>query len=119
MEAGEDMDALIHEHVMDLSMEGLVHARPGVAIQWNMKDPITLCRPYSTDIKAAWEVVEEFGCIGKDGIRWWKLEQAPTGKYYIMLRDYAQNGEISYYAEADTAPHAICLAALKAMGIEV
>lgn len=106
LKAGQELDDLIIKHIIGPEnvktvWDGNCHRAPS----------------YSRSIEAAWEVVEKFNCIGKKGIRWWKLEQQPTGEYHIMLRDYAQNGEISYYAESDTAAHAICLAALKAKGL--
>lgn len=61
---------------------------------------------YSTDIEAAWEVVETLKLLG--------IEVKFVGSWadkpwYCRLRDDA-------FEFGDTAPHAICLAALKAVG---
>ena len=60
----------------------------------------------STDIAAAWEVVEKF----KEFQLW--LE----GDIFMAELKYADNME--YAVSADTAPLAICLAALKAVGYD-
>ncbi len=102
IKAGKELDNLIDIHVMGFDP--------------NMTSTRRFVPDYSTDIKVAWQVVGKIDNLGLEGIRWWKLEKGPGGKYHMMLRDYAQNGAFSYHVEADTAPHAICQAALKAMG---
>ena len=82
---------------------------------------------YSTDIKAAWEVVN------------WLNNNAPEQKYgyysdYFLVMEFRDKewgcgfmydipyegwSEHEIYVSAKTAPMAICLAALKAKGIEV
>ena len=78
------------------------------------------CQPpfYSTDIKAAWEVYE-------------KIYSSKSGEFLVGRNPYITNTDISYvvgymgydcieiYAEADTMSKAICLAALKAVGVEI
>lgn len=59
----------------------------------------------SRDIRAAWEVVEKL----QGGLRF-ELRRRPDGGFWAYFGE-----ELS--AEADTAPHAICLAALKAVGV--
>ena len=77
-------------------------------------------RPFSIDIAAAWEVVEKV---------WERIPKTPYGVYRFLLNRYDYNG--SYVCEfaldeqgdwrthsvgkADTAPLAICRAALKAV----
>ncbi len=69
--------------------------------------------PYSTDIERAWEVVDKLTMTTK---QWFSLEQYSTGataKFSIIGA-----GDLDCEVEADeiTVPHAICLAALKAVG---
>lgn len=59
-------------------------------------------KPYSTSIEAAWEVVEKL--IESDDWVDFSLEYEPTFKWSA--------NEIIY---GETAPHAICLAALRAV----
>ena len=67
---------------------------------------------YSTDIAAAWEVVEYMRA--KD--EWaFTLGTDTDGDWDATFWE----GDTFHDATADTAPHAICLAALKAIGAEV
>jgi hypothetical protein len=73
-------------------------------------------REYSSDIAAAWPVFEQMGVAQQisqsdpagygDDQRWWCW----------LPEEYGGDG---YIAMAPTAPMAICLAALKAVGVEV
>ena len=71
--------------------------------------------PYSTDIAAAWEVVEklratgEFCCID---VRH-PIHEPIECAFYKVASDHKP-----LIGVGDTAPHAICLAALKAIGVE-
>lgn len=66
--------------------------------------------PYSTSIEAAWEVFNKFKLNDLTrGVDGWTCRFGITKDNYIMQID----------ATADTAPHAICLAALKAIGVEI
>ena len=97
LEAGYELDALVAEKVM-----GLVKGSFG----WiNSDTAIPIALPlYSTDIAAAWEVVERF----KD---WdWKLYSHGEGESFVIYKDGTH-----YEATAPTAPLAICRAALKAV----
>jgi hypothetical protein len=70
-------------------------------------------RPYSTDIAAAWEVVEKLRAPSTTiDIRAGFLET----KVWVIQHHGRQPGVHSYEAQEKTAPHAICLAALKAIG---
>lgn len=64
---------------------------------------------YSTDIAAAWEVAEKFENVSVVRIN------ANDGQWYAEL-DGKTNDYRRSIAFASTAPHAICLAALKAVG---
>ena len=119
-----ELDTLVAEKVMGVDLSPVEHKAwdgrlsfvPG-AIAWctdwtESPEP----EPFSTSIEAAWEVVEKLTMhsiqirINKhdaSDITWWEV--------YIH-RDFT--GE-EYRAYADTASRAICLAALKAVGVEV
>lgn len=69
---------------------------------------------YSTDIAAAWDVFEKLAIAPDAGPlaieRYRKSWAVTNGGGY-------EDGET--FSEGDTAPHAICLAALKAVGVEI
>lgn len=108
MNPGRELDALIAEKVMGL----------------NLVEKIDECHTfianlpyYSTDIKAAWEVIEHFAndtgarlelraLLEPDCVGYRAFECAFTGNNF---------GEPIV---GKTAPHAICLAALKACRVE-
>lgn len=62
---------------------------------------------YSTDIKAAWEIVESMKTRNRSIEIW-----SPMGDPHWVCRIY-EGGEIIGGVGADTAPMAICLAFLK------
>lgn len=134
MEAGRELDALVAEKVMGLSQrsgswfDNLGNKLYSPASTYS-DDDIWLPE-YSTDIKAAWEVAEKSDIESliriEDG-RWIAnvvgyYDPNEGTKAWPRLNEYY---EISIYEDAvkDTigksAPHAICLAALKAMGVNV
>jgi hypothetical protein len=90
-----ERDALVAEKVMGF----VVHPHGGV---WDGKNPATYRTDFhpSTDISAAWEVVEKF----KNG---------PRDDAYHSFYD---NATMSIYA---ITPERICLAALKAVGVDI
>jgi Phage ABA sandwich domain len=78
------------------------------------EDAWSILPNYSTDISDVWEVVENF----KDKGFLFTLKNTVGGEYTFSLTDW--NGMCSTYtASSVTAPLAICLAALKAVGVEV
>lgn len=64
---------------------------------------------YSTDIAAAWKVIEE---LSRKGWHIGLSTATGTGWYVTLKSDEARIVEFS-----ESAPHAICLAARKAMGV--
>lgn len=67
----------------------------------------------STDIAAAWEVVEKLSTNG------WAVKMQigfDSSRYYWDCEVFIEE---SHYGSAKTAPHAICLAALKAAGVKL
>jgi hypothetical protein len=72
-------------------------------------------KSYSTDLKAAWEVVEFF----KDRIRFVLTMGEMPSKFYSNVVIHLGMGNFKeYQAEANTAPEAICLAILNSIEIE-
>ncbi len=114
-----ELDALVAEHVMGYTMEkecfecdGAGHVegerchlcnymgtKPGVIVH--------LPKRYSTSIAAAWEVVEKIKDYNPE-IAWIPV----TAMWSVEL----YNSQIKRVSEI-TAPKAICLAALKAVGV--
>ena len=104
------IDALIAEHIF-----GYLMSKSKTQFDYvyePKKDVWGPCYKYSTDIAAAWEVVEKFNDSFVD-IRHWHPEQ--DSGWHCMI----QTDDTCFEHPADTAPMAICLAALKAKGIEV
>jgi len=117
-----EIDALIAEHVMGwkgvapvsacvLDMAGINPEYPQVP---------QIVPYYSTDIAAAWEVVER---LSTEFYHSWSLHLNNGRQYhefkFVPPKEMA-SGTIgpSHWVESDTAPLAICLAALKAKGID-
>lgn len=72
----------------------------------------------STDISDAWEVVEKMKIKTAFSIRdVWDENDNPA--YLANFSSYDGTREIDHTAYAETAPLAICLAALKAVWVEV
>lgn len=95
MEAGQDLDFLISEKVLNLSVD-----------EWNTRFFRNQTH-YSTDIAAAWQVVV------LRGQHWQVTRNGP--KYNVILSWYTETGRIRVHAKAESAPLAICRAALLAV----
>ena len=109
---GRELDAVIAEKIMEL--EVVRNKKGGWSIgeanYWYTNDEPggVLSNPlpeYSTDIAAAWEVVEKLQKLNPLHIR-----SDITGRWFVSCGPFN--------ASASTAAHAICLAALKAVGVE-
>jgi hypothetical protein len=111
------IDALVAEHVMgwanidvpDAKIPSLVigvryDMHGGVPAHWEVPS-------YSTNLAAAWEVVEK---LTEEGYEFWV-----SGDGRVELYDQDDNQFHAGYSTRRTAPLAICLAALKAKGVEV
>jgi hypothetical protein len=142
MKPGRELDALVAEKVMGWSRKTITVAKqyhgqnewdPPQTVSWgsdaivqgnkvytfDRDDQPTNAEEmpkYSTDIAAAWEVAEK---LHKDS---WRLELVTSellgpdmgGASARFACKAAVRGHVTEHA--DTAPHAICLAALKAVG---
>lgn len=102
MKPGRELDALVHERVMGMS-EFAQFSRE----IWAQGDETSLPH-YSTDIKAAWDVV-----IHLQGMSFGVMRLAGLNSYQAMC------GQEHGWIDGESVPHAICLAALKAIGINV
>ncbi len=90
--AGRELDALVHQHVFDHSLN---------------------CAPYSTDTAAAWQVVERFRA--DPAFRWTDFAVftyvcVATGRREYLV-DFA-GGNCPGRAGGETLPLAVCRAAL-------
>lgn len=128
MKPGRELDALVAEKVMGVAFKdttigeepwatkGLFLTRNGEPYQihgYLMHGYVyPEVREYSTDIAAAWGVVEKMQADG-----WfWNIDCDCDGLVVGFGRGCEVGGGCEwYYEDAETAPHAICLAALKAM----
>lgn len=115
--AGRYLDALIAEKVMGL--ESLQLLDPKVAGYVYPDDVWPHIPDYSTDIAAAWEVVEKLTTSVYTSI---ELEPVAHYKEYTAAISFeVDDGDAvtiagPFYFTASSMPHAICLAALKAVG---
>jgi hypothetical protein len=102
MTPGLELDALIAEKVMGLSVSKEI-IRDGSGARYY---PELL--HYSTDIAAAWEVVEKMGTLPRKDMQ--------RGGFQVNYDDHGWTASFwREYAFGESAPHAICLAALKAL----
>ena len=128
LEPGPELDALVAEKVMGWEVtrrdhpmleggEQVIHAKDADgalrAVIWDIANyPRSLWWHPSTDITAAWEVVEKVW--GNMAMRW----DRPDGKVWVSgIPAGFWHKEVSE-AVGETAPHAICLAALKAVALD-
>lgn len=122
MPAGREMDALVAEKVMGWILspaKWLVRDRKAIAIPGNPIGPKTwedLDAPglprYSTDIAAAWQVVEKLFAIGS----FFSVESPNNGVGWSC--GITRGRDTIEYILADSAPLAICRAALLAAAVK-
>jgi len=125
MKAGRELDALVAEHVIGDKYQWTGHNCDNRDCEYKtkstmrdgdkdyvyrcmicgIKDGELHCPAYSTDIAAAWEVVEKLDLLDSNSSLF-----KDHGKWYIV--GYCESWEF----ESDTAPMTICLASLKAVG---
>ena len=124
MKAGRELDALIAEKVM-----GCKVLRAGGMVMCDcLRYPLhdvgnnNELRAYSTDIAAAFEVVEKLQAAG---FKWALMSRSPIMSDsrvvpHARLWNYSEGVlTTDKSADADTLSLAICLAALKAVGVSV
>jgi hypothetical protein len=136
VKAGRELDALVAEKVMGWEPVN----DPDTGLWWRV--PKGGYNPsgfqsedappaYSTDIAAAWQVVEKITrplanirngewCLDRLGYRCCEHdEDGVHGEWRCSFRAYKGEDDEWVHVTASTAPLAICLAALKACGVEV
>lgn len=124
MKPGPELDALVAEKVMGWERaQARCRECSSLAERWIWKkngqyvaDASGECRySPSSSIREAWEVVEHMSKTTKE---YWTIEYFSTGA--LVVFDYEGGRDLPWVAgehraSEDTAPHAICLAALKAV----
>ena len=131
MKPGRELDALIAEKVMGWTD---VHLHDGTAKDTKLttlfygewvgrprgEGALRRVLPYSTDIAAAWEVVEKMRASYSFQLQVPRLPLAGDvfdwSAVFFVRRTPEEWGA---FHSASTAPHAICLAALRAVGVDV
>lgn len=110
-----ELDALVAEKVMGWRIERYMTNPPKPTGMGMPPDSTTIAEipAYSTDIAAAWEVVEKMRAQGFDNQFSWRADR--PGHRSRPFACFGRNGS----AEADTLQKAICLAALKAVGVKM
>lgn len=100
MNAGRELDALVAEKVMgyEVNREGYTGYLPS----------------FSTDIAAAWDVVEKLDLFSPGS----GLYLVGSGNEWRVFHSLGE-GETELWCDGVSALHAICLAALKAVGVAV
>jgi hypothetical protein len=121
MKASRELDALVAEKVMGLKQ---VHRA------YDLGEPVTgelyfdnnqdwgTVPFYSTDIAAAWSVIDHLIALASAAMDQPYFELRTCGSYYTAVWDTEERDWPTVTEDADTAPLAICLAALKAVGVE-
>ena len=136
MQTGRELDALVAERVMGLQLvkapkvwsddDWLTSDTPTetealgvVNPNWKPGDwtpPFSTILPYSTDIAAAWQVVEKMRADGW----WYTLTNVQERQEFAEFRRVAREGVHKFhYTRGETPQHAICLAALAAVGHKI
>ena len=106
MKAGRELDALVAEKVMgwveNTDPQGCCYIEPHTGVEHHSFAP-------STDIAAAWEVLDAIGGNEFDAEITCGMDGVSVGINRTI------SGDHEHCATGDTAPHAICLAALEAV----
>ena len=123
--AGRELDVLVAERVMGLKrlpdVKGLPvfesasgpHLYSDVLAQCGsftlQYDPPPTLPRYSTNIAAAWSVVD---VIASHGLRWWFSGPRDDGRWLAAIREHAATDTVAS-SEGDALALAICRASLK------
>lgn len=124
-----ERDALVAEKVMGWidfwEGEGFVMGYPPNEQAMGIEGERAPVPPYTTDIAAAWQVLERMTDPSRDDQCTFQMRRItdwddPTWGYDVRFgRKYDPTRQPDRIAWAHTAPEAICIAALKAVGIGV
>lgn len=120
MKSSSELDALIAEHVMGLILEKDLTIPPKPTGMYLIsRTPVSIAEIpcYSTDIAAAWKVVEKI-TTENTGFMYDCLWRDPNTKKW-QFGSFGRDGEFFGEESSLSAPLAICMAALKAKGIDI
>lgn len=107
MPAGEDIDAMVHRVVFGNKVDKIVLVEDPSKYYYSSKTEI---KHYSTDIAAAWEVVEKIHLMVRPSVLSGQWVAMKFERVYLSGK-WEGVGEVT----SDTAPLAICRAALLAV----
>lgn len=128
MEAGRELDRLVAEKIFGrdpMNARHGLHKDGDIEYHWGYPLGHDVAPYYSTNIAAAWEVVEKLYADG-----YWAELQTPWNEPggeanqghscgFTPFLTTGWNGVPDHWTPAPTMPLAICLAALKAKGIDI
>ena len=105
----KEMDEGFKERYWEYARNHALRLTPESSFLPGLEHPVP---PYSTDIGAVWEVVEKLGLA-------FELGWLPEDKGFNWDASFGEKrgSEAGTTTYASTAPHAICLAALKAVRV--
>lgn len=110
MKAGRELDSLVAEKVMGFEVRETMDGGPQIK-------GIGRCPDYSTWISAAWEVVEKLYSLDTSEPTILQIYGPLSDGYRVTIFWEHHDGRINeVHVVAKTATHAICVAALKAVG---
>jgi hypothetical protein len=120
IDAGRELDAMVAEKVMELRVFRDCGFQGNHVIVDGGEIIIGEVPRYSEDIAAAWQVVEKIETHGwYVGVGWCNGKYGPEKRGWCYIGGHGDDGAHVGGANAATAPHAICLAGLKACGINI
>ena len=106
---GRELDIQVAEHVMGLGVLAAIEREES-----HPKGGWVPIRNYSTNIASAWRVVEKLGQYRLE--LFGPYDEDPTWVAKFRQFGYRSFQDMAWDGCANTAPHAICLAALAIMG---
>lgn len=114
MKPGRELDALVAEKVMGWKFLGGALLSPKnqeTPTEYDWQKPTSKVPFYSTDIAAAWEVAMKLGNV--------IIHTYWVGEPKFVEASIVGSDAVYKTAAGDSAPHAICLAALKVVGAKL
>lgn len=118
MKPGKELDALIAEKVMDnhIMRQTVINGELSYRVySFVGEDGLYEIPSYSTDIAAAWEVVEKMLSLGF----FYTVHGQEKEQYASFLEEGPTKRFPKPSMTKDSVAHAICLAAIKAKGITI
>ena len=118
-----EIDKLVAEkvfgrHVHDYTQVSAMKWRCQTCNRLDYTGQTTVPHAYSTDIAAAWQVVAKMRLFVGPTDAWPRHQMEMDKANWVAWATYPNIDEAMFAVFADTAPMAICLAALKAVGVD-